>query len=241
MNPSQQRRFVHVGCGPKRKAQTTQGFNQPQWAELRFDIDPAVSPDVIGTMTDMSAVASASCDALYSSHNIEHLYPHEVPAALAEFLRVLKPDGFAVITCPDLKSVARLVAEDKLTEAAYTSGMGPISPLDILYGHRASLARGNLFMAHRCGFTLKVLAGTLRAAGFVTTAGMERGAPNFDLWMVATKSAIDDHALRALAAEHFPARRPTVVHAGAAPGANGASGATDTSGATGAKGAKDAS
>jgi predicted SAM-dependent methyltransferase len=148
--------FLHVGCGPKRKEQTTAGF--ADWSELRFDIDESVQPDLVGTMTDMSSVSSESVDAVFSSHNIEHLYPHEVPVALSEFLRVLKPDGFAVITCPDLQAVCALVAEDKLTEPAYTSPAGPITPLDILYGHRPPMARGNLYMAHRCGFTEKVLS-----------------------------------------------------------------------------------
>ena len=55
-------------------------------------------------MTNISSVSSESLDAVFSSHNIENLYPHEVPVALSEFLRVLKPDGFVVITCPDLQS-----------------------------------------------------------------------------------------------------------------------------------------
>lgn len=117
---------------------------------MRLDIDSAVKPDIIGTMTDISAVADGSVDAIFSSHNIEHLYPHEVPLALGEFMRVLKPDGFSVITCPDLQSVAALVAEDKLLDPAYTSPAGAIAPLDILYGHRASMAAGNTYMAHRC-------------------------------------------------------------------------------------------
>ncbi|MDP4677302.1 MAG: methyltransferase domain-containing protein, partial [Burkholderiaceae bacterium] len=132
--------FLHVGCGPKRKNQTTRGFNTPEWAEIRLDIDASVQPDVIGTMVDLSAVESDSVDAIYSSHNIEHLYPHEVPLALAEFLRVLKPNGFFVATCPDLQSVCKLIAEDKLTDTAYTSPAGPIAPLDILYGHRPAMA-----------------------------------------------------------------------------------------------------
>ena len=78
-------KFLHVGCGPKRKAQTTPGFNTPEWDEVRFDIDESVQPDVLGTMTDMKAVADASMDAVFSSHNIEHLYPHDVPVALNEF------------------------------------------------------------------------------------------------------------------------------------------------------------
>jgi len=198
------RKLLHVGCGPKRKAQTTSGFNTPEWQEIRLDIDSSVQPDVTGTMTDMSAVKDCSIDAIFSSHNIEHLYPHEVPVALAEFHRVLKDDGFAVITCPDMQSVCALVAQGKLIEPAYHSGMGPISPLDIMYGHRASLAQGNLYMAHRCGFTQKVLAGTLRAAGF-SIVGSRARPQVFDLWALASKSVRTEEEMRSLISLHFPA------------------------------------
>lgn len=197
------KKFLHVGCGASRKDRTTAGFNTPDWAETRLDIDAGVQPDVIGTMTDMKAVGSQTMDAVFSSHNIEHLYPHEVPLALAEFRRVLTADGFAVITCPDLQSVCALVAQDKLTDPAYTSPAGPIAPLDILYGHRPAMARGNLFMAHRCGFTRKVLQGSLKAAGFVSIAILARPRM-FDLWALAVKTTLNENALRALATQHFP-------------------------------------
>lgn len=58
-------------------------------------------------------------------------------------------------------------------------------------------------MAHRCGFTQKVLVATLQAAGFKTVASICRPA-HFDLWALASKSDRDDAQLRALAAEHFP-------------------------------------
>ena len=164
------RNLLHVGCGMKRKAQTTAGFNTDEWQEHRLDIDPAVQPDVTGTMLDMATVQDASMDAIYSSHNIEHLYPHEVPVALREFRRVLKDDGIVVITCPDLQSVAELVAQDKLNEPAYQSPSGPISPLDILYGHRKAMAAGNLYMAHRTGFVKATLDKVLAAAGFSKVA-----------------------------------------------------------------------
>jgi len=196
--------FLHVGCGSKQKNQTTPCFGQDDWQEIRFDIDPAARPDIVGTMLDMSAVASSSMNAVFSSHNLEHLYPHEVPLALQEFLRVLKPDGFLVLTCPDLQSVARLIADDKLTDVAYSAPAGPITPLDILYGYRPQLAAGNLYMAHRCGFTLKVLLATLQTAGFATTGGQKRET-RFDLWAVATKETKTEAELRSLAAIHFPA------------------------------------
>lgn len=195
--------FLHVGCGPSRKAQTTRGFNTSAWQEVRLDIDVNVKPDIVGTMLDMSGVADSSIDAIFSSHNIEHLYPHEVPMALQEFLRVLKPDGYLVLACPDLQSVARLIADDKLTEAAYISPAGPIAPLDILYGHRPQLARGNLYMAHHCGFTEKVLVNTLSANGFQSVYAKAR-APYFDLWAVASKSLMSEEEIRGVAGEHFP-------------------------------------
>ena len=193
--------FLHVGCGPKRKDRTTKAL--ANWNELRFDIDVTVEPDLVGTMTDMSSVSSESVDGVFSSHNIEHLYPHEVPVAFAEFLRVLKPGGLAVITCPDLQSVCALVAEDKLLDPAYTSPAGPIAPLDILYGHRSAMAQGNLYMAHRCGFTQKVLRGTLQASGFKAVATMSRGYPYFDLWAVASKDALSEEQMKVLATEHI--------------------------------------
>jgi hypothetical protein len=198
------KQLLHVGCGLLRKEHTTPGFNTTEWREIRFDIDPAVQPDITGTMTEMKAVRDASVDAIYSSHNIEHLYPHEVPVALAEFLRVLTEDGFAVLTCPDLQSICALVVQDKLTDPAYVSPVGPIAPLDMLYGHRDALARGNLFMAHRCGFTRRVLTDSLLSAGFKTVAAIARPR-SFDLCAVASKSDRSEAQMRALAGAHFPA------------------------------------
>ena len=203
MTESRIKTFLHVGCGPARKENTTAGFSSDSWHELRFDIDANVNPDYIGTMTDMSAIADSLVDAIYSSHNIEHLYAHEVPQALSEFKRVLNEDGFLILTCPDLQEVAKLVADDKLTEPAYTSPAGPIAPLDILYGFRPSIADGNTYMAHRCGFTETVLRGTLAANGFASVATMRRPAA-FDLWAIASIPTLSEEKIRDLAQSHFP-------------------------------------
>lgn len=195
-------RLLHVGCGPKHIAQTTRFFREGNWQETRLDIDPDVRPDVIGSLTDMSAIPSGSMQAVFSSHNIEHLYPHEVPKALAEMRRVLDESGVLVLTCPDLQSVAQLVADDKLLEPAYHAPAGPIAPLDILYGHRPAMAAGNLFMAHRCGFTLRVLMGVLRQAGFAGLAGLRR-PESFDLWVVASVGVRTEDEMKALLLAQF--------------------------------------
>lgn len=196
-------KLLNVGCGPKGREHGFLGF--ADWQEIRLDIDAAVQPDVVGTMTDMSAVPSGSMDAIVSSHNIEHLYPHEVPVALAEFVRVLQDDGMVLITCPDLQSVCARVARGELASPLYESPSGPIAALDILYGHRGAMAAGNTFMSHRCGFTFQVLTDTLNACGFASTVGIVRPAL-FDLWILATKQALPDETLRALAARHLPVR-----------------------------------
>ncbi len=202
MNP---KTILHVGPGHRNSgAKLPPAFLTAGWKELRLDIDPQNEPDILGSMLDMAAVASNSVDAIYSSHNVEHVYAHEVPQVLKEFLRVLKPDGFLVVTCPDLQTVATLVAEDKLGDAAYQSVAGPITPLDILYGHTTSLAAGNHYMAHKCGFTLKTLTQALHTAGFASSAGKRR-VRGLDLWLVATKNQMEESALRELAGSVMPA------------------------------------
>lgn len=195
--------LLHVGCGSGTIKQTTAAFNDGPWQETRFDINHKNKPDIVGSMTDMSAVPSTTIDAIFSSHNIEHLYPHEVQTALSEFHRVLGPQGFCVITCPDIQSVCTLVAQDKLLDPAYISPAGPIAPIDILFGHRLSMAQGNLFMAHRTGFTEKTLIATLQEAGFMTVASIKR-PQHFDLWALGTKSAVSEAQIQALAKAHFP-------------------------------------
>ncbi|THD80584.1 MAG: methyltransferase domain-containing protein [Phenylobacterium sp.] len=195
--------FLHVGCGSQRKASITKGFDRPEWTELRLDIDPAAKPDIVADMTDMSAVPTGSMDGLFSSHNLEHLHAHQVPLALAEFVRVLKPEGFAVVTCPDLQLAASLVAAGKLDEAIYVSPDGPITPLDVIFGHRRSLAAGQVHMAHRTGFSLQSLFDALAAAGFARIAALRRRA-GVELWAVAARQPLDDAALQALSEDHLP-------------------------------------
>ena len=182
--------FLHVGCGPETKSQT-RGFNNDGWKEIRFDIDKNVNPDIVGTLTDMKLVKTNSVDAIYSSHNIEHVFPHEVPIVLKEFHRVLKDDGMVVLKCPDLQSVCEAVVNDKLLEPLYESPAGPISPIDILYGYRKAIAQGNEYMAHKGGFTYSVLKGAFEEAGFKLHYG-GKNPRAYELFIVSFKQNISE-------------------------------------------------
>ena len=195
--------LLNVGAGPRNGGRIPESFRTSEWQEVRLDIDPANEPDVLGTMLDMSAVLDNSVDAIYASHTIEHLYPNEIPTACKEFLRILKPEGFAVITCPDIQAAGQMIAEDKLLDMAYMSPSGPVTPFDIIYSHRRLTGRDKPYMAHHSGFTLKVLIGTLRENGFPSCAG--KRWQSFTLWVVATKQQMTDEALRDLAARVTPA------------------------------------
>lgn len=185
------KRVLHVGCGVQRGIRGFAG-----WQEVRLDVDERVAPDIVASITDMGAVPSASFDAVYSSHNLEHLYAHEVPVALREFRRVLRDGGFALIHTPDLAAVAKLIVEGRLDEPAYVSPSGPIYALDMLYGHRPSIA-ASPFMAHRTGFTARSLL-KLLAVHFPAAVCATRG---FNLSALASATRVSDGELRAKLAE----------------------------------------
>ena len=197
--------FLHIGCGHYTKSQAP-GFNNDNWKEIRFDIDKKVNPDIEGTLTDMILVETGSVDAVYSAHNIEHIYPHEVPFALEEFYRVLKDDGIVVISCPDLQSVCEAVVNDRLLEPLYETPAGDkISPIDILYGYRKDVAKGNEHMAHKGGFTYTSLNTSFFEAGFKARYGgrFPMGGQH-NLYLVAFKQKVPEEEIKKIADPFFP-------------------------------------
>lgn len=179
-------RVLHVGCGSPEAGKLPEYFAPTVWKELRLDIDTKVKPDFVASTTDMRAVPSGSVRALYSSHNVEHLFVSEVPKALSEFARVLEPGGFALITLPDLRVAAERVLRDEQELPLYQSPAGPINSLDMIYGYAPFVEGGNSFMLHKTGFTAGSLHRTLARAGFEPVMVRSHG---YALWAVAFKPA----------------------------------------------------
>lgn len=189
--------LLHVGCGKKRLAQLPEHFAKG-WREIRDDIDAGCDPDIVGDIIDLGAIEDDAVDAVWSSHNIEHLFAHEAPVAIAEFRRVLTSDGFLIITCPDLASAAKVAATKGLGATLYTSIMGPITPRDVIFGHQASVKAGGHYMAHKNGFDLISLNALLNDAGFAKIYGERRG---YELWFIATNVSMTTESIRARLSE----------------------------------------
>ena len=206
MEETQELRVLNVGSGAPSVSRLHPVFRNASWREIRVDIDPRVTPDIVADVTDLrESVETGTIDAVWSSHNIEHLHAHQVAAAIHELRRVLRPTGFALITCPDMKAVAQLVVEGKFEDTAYVSPSGAITPLDMMFGHSRAIADGNTFMAHHTGFTNKRLGRVLLEGGFPEAWVFSGSA--FDLWAVALMRDTDKIELRRnleLAGLEFP-------------------------------------
>jgi SAM-dependent methyltransferase len=180
------RLVLHVGCGPPVADNLHDRFRTAEWRELRLDIDPRMTPDIVADIADMEGVPSASVDAVWSSHNIEHVFAHLVPRVFEEFLRVLRPGGQALITTPDLQRAAERIASGRLEEPLYDSEAGPVTPLDMVYGHGKEISRGFEEMSHRTGYTAQTLRRRLAAAGFVDVR-VRRERADLALWADARR------------------------------------------------------
>jgi SAM-dependent methyltransferase len=188
------KRVLNAGSGPKGSDRLHPYFRNASWQDVRMDIDEAVRPDLVGSITDLGQIADATFDAVWCSHSLEHLHQHEVAIALKAFRRILTPGGFALITCPDLEAIAALIVGGRLEEAAYQSPAGPITALEMLYGHGPSIAQGQIFMAHRTGFTADRIGRLLLEADFCE-ALVTKGR-TFDLWALALTREAARHELQ---------------------------------------------
>ena len=185
--PGKQVRTVYnLGSGGPANCNLPEIFRASEWREVRVDINPELRPDIVASMVDLTKIPDGIADAVWSSHAIEHLEQHDVSRALCEILRILKPDGFAVITLPDLARVAELITAGHVDEVLYTAPAGDVTPLDILFGHGPSIAKGQTYMAHRTGFTAETLGRAFIDNGFAE-AQVKRGR-HYDLWAIAYKT-----------------------------------------------------
>jgi predicted SAM-dependent methyltransferase len=197
MNIRPVRRVLNAGSGPPRHNSLHSAFGKFGWKEVRIDIDPRNGADLVGSVTDMRGlVEDASFDAVWCSHCLEHLSDHQALPALREFRRILRDDGFAVISSPNLEAIAKLLVIEDIESVAYVAPAGPIRLLDMIFGHSRSIEAGHVHMAHKTGFTADRLGRLAANAGFCETRVVE--GDNLDLWAALMMPKAEASVLAAL-------------------------------------------
>lgn len=165
-NPKATKKVLHVWSGIYQKGKIHKAFRGEQWQEVRMDPDPANKPDILGAITDLDRLEENSMDAVYSCHGLHKLYPHQIMPLLQGWRRVLKPEGILFVMVPDIQTAALYVANGKLELPLFSTPLGPVTPLDLIYGHRNFMYAGKYELAHHMGFAAETIGACLRDAGF---------------------------------------------------------------------------
>ena len=165
--------ILHAGCG---------SAPLPPWLdgqEVRLDIEPRCKPDIVASLTDLGNIGPF--DAIWCSHCLEHLHPDDGDVALKEFERVLQPGGAMLLLVPDMQDIR------PTNEPVYESQFGPITGLDMFYGHH-KLVKLSPYMAHKTAFVSTTLAEKIARAGFVDIK-VNRRAFKYNLFAIGLKEA----------------------------------------------------
>lgn len=133
-----------------------------------FDIDAGPEVDFVGDCRDLSRFQDDSIAEIYASHVLEHLsYKEEIQPALKEWFRVLIPDGFVMISVPDLDILCRLFVHPKIDQQERARVM------QMIFG-----GQENGYDFHKAGLWPELLGSMLHKAGFVHIERM----PSFSLF-----------------------------------------------------------
>lgn len=168
---------LNVGGGPTRHLPAEySGYEQHL-----LDIDPSVNPDICFNAVELSKLSAhyAKYDVVYCSHNLEHYYKHDVPKVLDGFWSVLKTGGTVEIHVPNIKHLMQTMLAGNLdvSDVWYRLNDGTaITFHDVLYGWNQAMSSGNVYYAHKCGFTPLSLHQALFNAGFVNIQVIDQGS-----------------------------------------------------------------
>lgn len=137
---------VHLGCGAKYipgmiNADGNRFRKIDLWIDLRNRLP---FPD-------------GSCALVYSSHTLEHLFPDEAIALLAEIRRVLAPDGLARIAVPSMEHALKVAGGTRLEDWPRAFDDPVAQAINYLF------CDGQ----HKYAYNFGVLARFARQAGFV--------------------------------------------------------------------------
>lgn len=165
-------RRVNLGCGYDIRA----GY-------LNVDFVERHKPDLVADVTDLPMLPSEWFEEIIANDVLEHITRTRTQAVLAEWTRLLAPDGRILLRVPSLLHLAAMLLEPENRDPNRTAGL-----IHLLYGTQAY--PGDF---HLAGFTATTLEQQLAGVGLVANAvGLKDG------WMfevVASRTAGPDGAV----------------------------------------------
>lgn len=153
------------------------GGKEPQDGWEILDIQSRPGVDHIGDAADLSRFADATFQRIYASHVLEHFgYMERLQQVLAEWFRVLAPQGELMLSVPDLETLCRLfLQKDRLTF------QDRVLVMRMMFGGQT-----DPYDYHYVGFDQDILLHFLQTAGFTQFRRVSR----FGLFKDASNAAV---------------------------------------------------
>src|SRR4029079_12807417 len=137
------KRILRVVFGANDDERLDPRFQGGEWQEYRLQVDGAVSPTIVGNIFGMPDVPADNFDAIQSWHHFQRLFACQVPLALAEFRRVLKPGGLLLLVTSNLPKIAEQVVAGNLERYVAQIESVPLMTIDLIFGSRDRIAQGD--------------------------------------------------------------------------------------------------
>jgi 2-polyprenyl-3-methyl-5-hydroxy-6-metoxy-1,4-benzoquinol methylase len=159
------KRFLNLG--PSKDLPVPEYFKR--WTQELATAEPDSGADHNIDPRELASLPAGQYDAVYCPHVLEHHYPHHVRKILAGMQHVLRPDGFTEIRTVNLAAVMKYAVEKNLdlSDPLYETDAGAVTLKEAIFGFEDDTETdASDSYAHRTGFTPKIMADTLTAAGF---------------------------------------------------------------------------
>lgn len=138
---------------------------------INVDIRRLEGVDEVADVRDLSIFRDGCAEEILANDLLEHIPPADVPTALREWRRVLKPGGKLSLRIPDLKRIARRFLAGSLPED---------EAMLLIYGDQSPEWGGTEFGSHKAGYTDQQITNLLT---------------QYDLWVQMVFSPVNEHAL----------------------------------------------
>lgn len=157
---------LEIGCGDVQ----TVGFEH-------LDSRPLPGVDHVQSAVDLSNLPSDTYDLVIAKDVVEHLSWWDVPTALGEWLRVVRPGGHLVVETPNAEELVQLIANPSAAGLRRWGGESDWQRFSrVAYGHQDYPEN-----FHGCYFTPEWLEELLLDAGAAKVETLHRDLFRFQL------------------------------------------------------------